>query len=105
MSLPEKPGFFKDNLYRDALEIHHLHDSKADTMVDDTTCQTMSPIRLAESGFYYDEEGDKILCFSCGFEKRYWDREKQEHKDQETVSGAGFAESFYGTGDRVMTPG
>ncbi|KAK7492000.1 hypothetical protein BaRGS_00016664 [Batillaria attramentaria] len=142
MSLPEKPGFFKDNLYRDALEIHHLHDSKADTMVDDTTCQTsektlgisvlsfaqrfkrslvpqkntvvraapldktvrytknneqwcyesnrlasfksldlpVSPIRLAESGFYYDEEGDKILCFSCGFEKRYWDREKQEHK-------------------------
>ncbi|XP_070189534.1 inhibitor of apoptosis protein-like [Littorina saxatilis] len=32
----------------------------------------VSPIRLAESGFYYDEELDDIICFSCGVNKRIW---------------------------------
>ena len=33
----------------------------------------VSPIRLAQSGFYYDEVLDDIICFSCGLRKRQWD--------------------------------
>ena len=32
----------------------------------------VSPVRLAESGFYYDEELDDIVCFSCRLSKRHW---------------------------------
>ncbi|KAK7107757.1 hypothetical protein V1264_015620 [Littorina saxatilis] len=33
---------------------------------------SVSPIRLAQSGFYYDEEQDDIICFSCDLRKRHW---------------------------------
>lgn len=34
----------------------------------------VSAIRLAMSGFHYDEEIDEIKCFSCGVCKRHWER-------------------------------
>ena len=33
----------------------------------------VSTLRLANSGFYYDEERDDIACFSCNLRKRDWD--------------------------------
>ncbi|XP_070190056.1 uncharacterized protein [Littorina saxatilis] len=32
----------------------------------------VSPIRLAESGFYYDGRHNMIICFSCGLSRRKW---------------------------------
>ena len=34
----------------------------------------VSTLRLAHSGFYYDEERDDIVCFSCNLRKRDWDK-------------------------------
>ena len=34
----------------------------------------VSTLRLANSGFYYDEERDDIVCFSCNLRKRDWDK-------------------------------
>ncbi|XP_070189529.1 E3 ubiquitin-protein ligase XIAP-like [Littorina saxatilis] len=36
----------------------------------------VSPIRLAQSGFYYAEELDDITCFSCHVTKRQWTHEE-----------------------------
>lgn len=38
----------------------------------------VSPIRLAQSGFYYAEELDDITCFSCHVNKRQWTRQERQ---------------------------
>ncbi|KAK7107747.1 hypothetical protein V1264_015611 [Littorina saxatilis] len=37
----------------------------------------VSAVRLAQSGFYYDEELDEILCYSCGLKKKQWNKSEK----------------------------
>lgn len=42
------------------------------SMHDYPSKQGPSLLRLAEAGFYYEGNGDELICFSCGVRNRNW---------------------------------
>jgi hypothetical protein len=36
------------------------------------SASSVSTVKLARQGFYYSGDGDKVICFACGFERSGW---------------------------------
>ncbi|XP_048765604.2 putative inhibitor of apoptosis [Ostrea edulis] len=50
----------------------HLEMIRLASFYNFPSSSSVSTIKLARQGFYFSGEGDKVICFACGFEKSDW---------------------------------
>lgn len=54
---------------------HSIEADRVKTFVEWPKCKKQTPAIMADAGFFYSGQGDRVVCFSCGGKLRDWDDE------------------------------